>query len=66
MENYRIYFTDDTRNTVMETVRNFSNDILIDNVTDDSVGITVESDDAESRYHELLDVIKDKLNVPEH
>lgn len=65
MQNYRIYFTEETRDSVMEVVKNFSNDILIDNVTDDSVGITIESDDAENIYRKLIDSIKDKLHVPE-
>lgn len=65
MQNYRIYFTEETRDSVMEVVKNFSNDILIDNVADDSVGITIESDDAETIYRKLIDSIKDKLHVPE-
>lgn len=64
MENYKIHYTDETKDVVLDVVKNFSNDIIIDNVSDDGVGITIESDEAELLYQELLEEISRRVNIP--
>jgi len=56
MENYRIYCDETERAEVMSILRKY-NDVVIDNVDSNSVGITIEGDNAESFYHQLLDEI---------
>jgi len=53
MENYRIYFDASERDDIIRILRKY-NDVLIDNVDDHSVGITIERDSAEKFYRELL------------
>jgi hypothetical protein len=56
MENFRIYFEADEEDDVLRILRS-SNDIIVDNINANSVGITIERDDAESFYVRLLDII---------
>ena len=56
MENYRIYCEENERAEVMSILRKY-NDVVIDNVNSTSFGITIERDDAEIFYHNLLDEI---------
>jgi hypothetical protein len=56
MENYRIYCEENERAEVMSILRKY-NDIVIDNVNSTSFGITIERDDAESFYNDLLEEI---------
>ena len=53
MENYRIYFDAMERNEVLRILRKY-NDVLIDNVDENSVGITIERDDNGMLYRDLL------------
>ena len=54
MENYRIYFEEGEQDDILRILRR-SNDILIDNIQENSIGITVERDDAELFYVKLLE-----------
>jgi hypothetical protein len=56
MHNYRIHCDVSERAEVLSIVRKY-NDIIIDNVDDHSVGITIQSDDAEAFFERLLDEI---------
>lgn len=56
MENYRIYCEENERAEVMSILRKY-NDIVIDNMNSKSFGITIERDDAEIFYSNLLDEI---------
>jgi hypothetical protein len=56
MENYRIYFEEGEADDILRILRR-SGDVLIDNITANSIGITIEKDDAELFYVRLLDQI---------
>lgn len=56
MENYRIYFDEAERPAVLRILRKY-NDVLIDNMDNHSVGITVERDDGGNFYRSLMDEI---------
>lgn len=56
MENYRIYFEPGEEEHILSILR-ASNDILIDNINANSFGITIERDDADAFYIQLLDRI---------
>jgi hypothetical protein len=56
MENYRIYCEENERAEVMTILRKY-NDVVIDNVDSNSFGITIEREDAEALYQDLLDEI---------
>lgn len=67
METYRVYYDEGHRNAVLK-ILNRTNDILINNIMKDSVGITIERDDAEILYREITDqinreVYNDQKNV---
>jgi hypothetical protein len=56
MENYRIYFDESERNEVLRILRQY-NDVLIDNVDNHSVGITIEQDNGGVFYRNLMEEI---------
>jgi hypothetical protein len=56
MENYRIYFDQSERNEVIRIVRSY-NDIIIDNIDDHSIGITIEREDSAEFYRRLMEEI---------
>jgi hypothetical protein len=56
MTNYRIYFDDSERNEVVKILRSY-NDVVIDNIDNHSVGITIEHDDGERLYREIMEII---------
>ena len=56
MENYRIYFDEAERNNVVTILRRY-NDVVIDNIDDHSVGITIERDDSGEFYRSLMEEI---------
>jgi len=56
MENYRIYCEESERAEIMSILRKY-NDVVIDNVNSTSFGITIERDDPESFYSDLLEEI---------
>ncbi len=65
MKNYIILFEPSDKNSVLNVVRNFSNDIQIDYVQEDRVGITIELDDpeADDMYKRLQDEIQEMTTV---
>jgi hypothetical protein len=56
MENYRIYYEQGEEDDILRILRR-SSDVLIDNINENSIGITIEKDDAESFYVKLLNQI---------
>lgn len=56
MENYRIYFEEGEEEDILRILRR-SSDVLIDNIHNNSIGITVEKDDADLFYVRLLEQI---------
>jgi hypothetical protein len=60
MENYRIYFEEGEEDEILRILRR-SSDILIDNINNNSIGITVEKDDADSFYVKLMDLIDQQV-----
>ncbi|HLT74047.1 MAG TPA: hypothetical protein VKZ68_03150 [Ohtaekwangia sp.] len=61
MENYEIRFTDEQREAVMSVISR-SNDVIINRLEENSVGITVQLDEADEAYGLLLDDIQRELN----
>ena len=62
MENYRVYCEENERAEVMSILRKY-NDIVIDNVSSNGFGITIEREDAESFYNEVLGEIEREVYV---
>jgi hypothetical protein len=60
MNNYKIKFLENQRDDVLHILRQ-SNDIIIDNIGEYSIGITIERDDAEEIYQDLLEKIDHQL-----
>jgi hypothetical protein len=56
MENYRIYYEEGEEEEILKILRS-SNDVLIDNINEHSIGITIESDHANAFYVKILDQI---------
>jgi hypothetical protein len=56
MNNYRIYFDESERNEVVRILRNY-NDVVIDNIDDHSVGITIEKDGSDKLYKTIMEII---------
>jgi hypothetical protein len=54
MENYRIYFEEGEEEEILNVLRRF-HDVIVDNISSNSIGITIERDDANSFYIKLLD-----------
>jgi hypothetical protein len=54
MENYRIYFQEGEQDDILRILRR-SSDVLIDNINNNSIGITVEREDADTFYVKLLE-----------
>lgn len=61
MENYRIYFDPEDRLEVVAVLRQH-NDVIIDNINDDSIGITIEREDADHLYQEIRQEIIERLD----
>jgi hypothetical protein len=53
MKNYRIYFDGSEREDVLKILRKY-NDVIIDNVDDHSVGLTIELENSEILYRDLM------------
>lgn len=62
MENYRIYCEEKERAEIMSILRKY-NDVVIDNVNSTSFGITIERDDPDTFYEQLLDEIDREVYV---
>jgi hypothetical protein len=56
MNNYRIYFDECDKPEVIGVLRKH-NDIIIDNIVENSVGITIERDDSDAYYSGIVDEI---------
>lgn len=56
MENYRIYCEENERAEIMSILRKYS-DVVVDNVNANSFGITIEREDPEILYDQLLEEI---------
>lgn len=56
MENYRIYCDESERAEIMSILRKY-NDIVVDNINSTSFGITIEREDPDAFYQNLLDEI---------
>lgn len=56
MEHYKIYFEEDEEEDILNILRS-SNDVLIDCIQANNIGITIKKEDADSFYFKLLDRI---------
>jgi hypothetical protein len=56
METYRIYFEETERVNVVRILRQY-NDVVINNIDDHSVGITIEKDDNGALYSDIMEEI---------
>lgn len=56
MENYRIYCEENERADIMSILRKY-NDVVIDNVNSNSFGITIERDEPDVLYDQLMEEI---------
>lgn len=56
MENYRVYCEENEREEIMSILRKY-NDVVIDNVNTNSFGITIERDDPDTFYNNLMEEI---------
>lgn len=65
MKNYVINYEPSDKHSVLQLVRNFSNDVQVDKVEEDRVGITIELDDndADKLYTRLYDEVRDMVDV---
>lgn len=65
MKNYVIHFDPPHHHRVIEIVRRYSNDIIIDYINEDSIAITVERDDedADVLYQGLRSEVKRQLEA---
>ena len=53
MENYRVYYEEGEQEDILRILHSFS-DIVVDNINSNSIGITIERDDAAHFYLRLL------------
>jgi hypothetical protein len=65
MKNYVINYEPTDKHSVLNLVRNFSNDVTIDHVEEDRVGITIELDDdrADEKYDRLREDVREMVEV---
>jgi hypothetical protein len=56
MENFRVYYQQGEEEDILRILKR-SSDVLIDNINANSIGITVERDNAEEFYTRLIDQI---------
>jgi hypothetical protein len=65
MKNYTIQYEPVDKNSVLNLIRNFSNDVTIDHIEDDRVRITIELDDEESdeKYERLSEEVREMTEV---
>ncbi len=63
MKNYVIQFEPAYKDQIVNLVENFSNDVQLDRVEEDRVGITIELEDKESDrlYRLLIDEVFDRF-----
>jgi hypothetical protein len=65
MKNYVITYEPTDKHSVLNLVRNFSNDVQIDRVEEDRVGITIELEDdqADQKYDRLREDVREMVEV---
>jgi hypothetical protein len=65
MKNFVIRYEPTDKHSVLNLIRNFSNDVTIDKVEEDRVGITIELDDdeADEMYGELNEQVREMTDV---
>lgn len=65
MKNYIINYEPGDKHSVLNVVRNYSNDVLVDKVEEDRVGITIELDDdeADRLYTKLYNEVRELIDV---
>jgi len=65
MKNFVIHYEPTDKHSVLNLVRHFSNDVTIDRVEEDRVGITIELDDheADELYDKLTEEVREVLDV---
>ena len=65
MKNYIIHYEPTDKHSVLNLVRSFSNDVTIDHVEEDRVGITIELDDdeADEKYDRLREDVREMIEV---
>lgn len=65
MKNYVINYEPSDKHSVLNLVRHFSNDVQIDKVEEDRVGITIELEDeeADEKYDHLLEEVREMVEV---
>lgn len=65
MKNYVIRYEPVDKHSILNLIRHFSNDITIDKVEEDRVGITIELDDdeADELYDKLADEVREVLDT---
>ena len=65
MKNYDIHYEPSDKHSVLNTIRHFSNDVQIDRVEEDRVGITIELDDndADTLYDKLSEEVRETVEV---
>ncbi|HZY82274.1 MAG TPA: hypothetical protein VFE50_22270 [Cyclobacteriaceae bacterium] len=65
MKNYVIQYEPTDKHSILNLVRHFSNDVQIDNVQEDRVGITIELDDneADELYDKLNEEVREVVDV---
>jgi hypothetical protein len=56
MENYRIYCDESERAEIMSILRKY-NDVVVDNVSSTSFGITIERENPDTFYENLMEEI---------
>jgi hypothetical protein len=65
MKNYVINYEPSDKHSVLNVVRHFSNDVTIDRVEEDRVGITIEleDDEADQKYDRLREEVQEVIDV---
>jgi hypothetical protein len=65
MKNFVIRYETTDKHSILNLIRNFSNDVTIDKVEEDRVGITIELDDeeADELYSELNEEVREMRDV---
>jgi hypothetical protein len=65
MKNYVINYEPSDKHSVLSLVRHYSNDVTVDKVEEDRVGITIELDDdeADDKFDQLREEVREMLEV---
>jgi hypothetical protein len=65
MKNFVIRYDPTDKHSVLNLIRHFSNDVTIDKIEEDRVGITIERDDdeADEMYGELSEQVREMTDV---